>query len=183
MFLAQDTSTSLPVSHADVPFRRAPRYLRLTTTVDRALDYAAGGFHVSVTRAEGGGCSDAAGSISATRASSCMSPLNREDSRGAWVNAAMAYSYAFMSGGTVDEIKLLLDKANQAADAAYTLENVEPPRDPVLVAAGVYAPPEPVTKKLNSKMMAGIGLAAVAIAGGLAYASQKPGGLKRLVSF
>lgn len=122
-------------THSQIAFRSAPVFLRLVTSMGRAGDYAAGGFHVSVDRANGGGCKDdwkihAAG----TKAATCKLPLNREDVRGLWNTAAGKYLTAFNNslnpGTKLDVMKGFLSDANSAADAAFAAEGIEPPRDP-----------------------------------------------------
>lgn len=171
--LSQDGSTALPMSQSDLPYRRAPRYLRLVNTIDKALDYAAGGFHVSLTRAAGGGCGDAATAISPTsKGASCVLPLNRGDLRDLWAKVASGYATAYSAQGGLGDMKALLEQANALADQAYGAENIEPPRDPVLVAQGVYASAEPVHRS-RWKPILGLGLAFATIVGGAMYAGDR----------
>lgn len=164
--LQQDGVNAL--SHDAVPYGSAPRYLRLVSTLKHARDYASAGFHVSVTRALSGGCSDSAGSIN-YKSKACVNPLNRQDLASLWESAATAYRVAYyLPDETADmgAIKDALMTANMLADKAYEAEGIEPPRDPVLVAQGIYAPAEPIDKHRKLKLAAaGFGLAAVLVSG------------------
>lgn len=113
-----------------VPFRSSPVYLRLATTRSRALDYAAGGFHVSVVRGRAGGCRDSAVNIRATGPDACDQPLGRSDLKQLWTSAAKAYLDAFKALQTGLVSVEILRVANAEADRAYAAEGVEPPRDP-----------------------------------------------------
>lgn len=122
------------LNHALVPFRRAPVYLRLVSTKSRALDYAAGGFHVSVTRGAGGGCYDPATSIPTGTAGKCASPIGRQELGNEWATVAEKYKRAFESVsslGLTPGTRTMLMEANASADRVYGMENVPPPRDPV----------------------------------------------------
>lgn len=152
-------------THSQVPFRKAPVFLRLVTSMSRAADYAAGGFHVSLDRAQGGGCKDdwkihAAGTKSAT----CQMPLNREDVRGLWNTAAGKYLTAFNSSlnpqTKLDVIKGFLSDANSAADAAFAAEGIEPPRDPQ-TGESQGAAVGKVSSKLGGLALASTGLASM----------------------
>lgn len=134
-----------PLSHDLVPFRRSPVFLRLVSTMNRAADYAAGGFHVSVDRGQAGGCRDPFSiHASGTKGARCLQPLNRADIRAAWSRAAGMYREAFFAttglvvGGprSLSEVRGMLNAANIAADEAFGLEGIEPPRDPGPVSAG-----------------------------------------------
>lgn len=126
------------LDHTRVPFRGTPRFLRLVSTLNQAADYAAGGFHVSVDRGLSGGCKDPFTiHASGTKGVTCQLPLNRADSRAAWSTAASLYHDAFFA--TTDlgvgrqplsVVKAMLRDANLAADRAFALEGIEPPRDP-----------------------------------------------------
>ncbi len=136
--LGQDAAPPLvdPLKHSLVPFRRRARYLRLVGTKSQALNYAAGGFHVSVTRGLAGGCADPSANFAdgGTKTGACVAPLGRGDLRSKWSNAAQAYLQAFNSaqqGALVEQVKQLLRTANGLASQAYAAEGVPPPRDPV----------------------------------------------------
>jgi len=124
------------LNHAAVPFRARPRYLRLVRTRGNARDYAAGGFHVSVTRGTAGGCRDASDNFasSGTAKGECNSPINSASIRALWAEAAAGYKAVFELGAdgsvNVTVLKEKLRAANALADAAYAAEGVEPPRDP-----------------------------------------------------
>lgn len=129
----------MDLNHALIPFRKRAVYLRLVNTRDKAKDYAAGGFHVSVDRGLAGGCRDSSRDFSSggTRVGVCTLPMNRQDVAQAWANAATAYGVAWDAAHTtmpLDGVKALLLQANALADAAYRLEGVAPPVDPVRAA-------------------------------------------------
>jgi hypothetical protein len=158
--LGQDDSVpagwSSELDHSLVPFRSRARYLRLVATLPHALDYAAGGFHVSVTRGLCGGAADPAVGFAAggTKAGACAAPLNRDDLRQLWSNAAQAYHDAYsaiIDGHPLDRVKVLLHEANLLADKAYAGENVEPPRDPK-----TGAPETPSPRRANWLAVAGL---------------------------
>jgi hypothetical protein len=134
--LGQEAARRDVLDHSLVPFRSRARFLRLVKTIRHAKDYAAGGFHVSVTRGLCGGAADPASGFAGggTRAGACVAPLGRDDIRTAWRKSAQAYLNAFnqaQQGALVDQVKQLLRTANLLADQAYGLEKVDPPRDPV----------------------------------------------------
>lgn len=152
-------------THSQVPFRGSPVFLRLVTSMSRAADYAAGGFHVSVDRANGGGCKDdwkihAGG----TKAATCQLPLNREDVRGLWNTAAGKYLSAFNSSlnpeTNLTVIKGFLTDANSAADAAFAAEGIDPPRDPQTGESQGAAGPK-VSSRLGGFALATTGLASM----------------------
>ena len=78
-----------------VPFRSRPVFLRLVNSQARAMDYAAGGFHVSVARGVIGGCADRAEGSFLNFGATCTKPLGRDDIRNAWSLAASLYLQAF----------------------------------------------------------------------------------------
>jgi hypothetical protein len=106
----------------------------LVNSPKRALDYAAGGFHVSVDRQNGGGCADSweihnGGTVAAA----CKQPQNRADLATLWGNAAGKYKAAFeatKAGAALPTVVNMLRDANSAADAAFAGEGIAPPRDP-----------------------------------------------------
>jgi len=159
------------LNHALVPFRRRAVFLRLVTSRARAADYAAGGFHVSVARGLAGGCSDPAHDFldGGTRDGTCLVPLNREDVKAAWATAAALYLEAFSMSATA-EVKATVAKlhaANLAADAAYRLEGVTPPADPVVLAPST-APGVPKPSESIGRLRSGNW--ALAVASALAFA-------------
>lgn len=176
-FGAVDTSAFPVLNQSLVPYLGKPVYLRLTNSLAKAKNYAAAGFHVSVTRGLGGGCSDPASTVDGTdnTGSACISPMNRQDAVSTWADAAQAYSDAYYlanSGASLDAVKAQLTAANAKADAGYHLEGVAPPADPVLVAqnaaAGLPAPSsEPVAGSKSSSvgLWVGLALGTVAAAG------------------
>lgn len=121
------------LNHALTPFRKAPVYIRFVNTQSKALDYAAGGFHVAVTRGQSGGCGDAADSIPTGTAGKCKSPFGRQALGSEWAGVAAMYSnaYALIKSRFGSGSLQLLRDANAAADRVYGLENVPPPRDPL----------------------------------------------------
>jgi len=156
--LGDDTQQPSVLSHTLVPFRRRARYLRLVRKKSHAADYAAGGFHVSVARGLAGGCRDSSANFASggTKATTCLSPLDRADVRALWTAAAEAYMQAVGSTDKpLEQIKQMLRVANALADRAYAAEGVEPPRDPV---TGDPEPPRP--RRINGVGLA-IGLAGV----------------------
>lgn len=165
------------LDHGFLPFRAKPVVLRLTKSMTQALDYAAGGFHVSVDRGIAGGCGDH-WSIhkSGTVAAACSKPLNRPDIQKAWAAAAGKYREAFDSGMAaklqpVDNVKAILKEANLLADAAFKLEGIAPPKDPgpglKKQPTAAFNPPEITdnTWSTGEKVaLAGAGILAVGLA-------------------
>jgi len=106
---AQD---SYPVlNHALVPFLGPTRYLRNVETLAQALAYAAGGFHVSVTRGLSGGCSDPSSGFMAAHGlfdgeglTPCVAPLGRSDIRALWAQCAQGYLDAYNLGITTKSV-------------------------------------------------------------------------------
>lgn len=160
--------------HAAVPFRARPVFLRLAKSRSQLMDYAAGGFHVSVTRGTAGGCKDPSSgfSQSGTIKGTCDTPINSPEIRAMWASAAALYKIAFENGvaGEKDDpardiSKDQLRSANAAADAAYRAEGVTPPRDPqtgtseapVDPAGTLPAPPKGMST--GAKVAIGIGVA------------------------
>lgn len=151
-------------SHSQVGFRSAPVFLRLVASMAKARDYAAGGFHVSVDRAAGGGCKDDWKiHKGGTKAATCQLPLRREDVTGLWNTAAGKYLAAFNASQNpetkLDVMKGFLSDANRAADAAFAAEGIEPPRDPVTGAS--EAPVGKLSSPLGGLALASSGLAAM----------------------
>lgn len=135
------------LDHDRVPFRSTPVFLRLVNSLNRAADYAAGGFHVCVDRGLSGGCKDPFTiHASGTKGVTCKQPMNRPDARAAWSAAASAYKDAFFSTTDLSTtgrqplatVKAMLGAANALADKAFAIEGIAPPRDP-----GPSAPGEP----------------------------------------
>jgi hypothetical protein len=125
------------------------------------LDYAAGGYHVSVTRGACGGTSDPAVGFAdgGTRAGACSSPLNRDDLRAKWRAAVEAYLRAFHAAGDghpIDCVKIMLATANGLADQAYAGENVAPPRDPVTQTPETPSPKRGLTGGLIALGLMGL---------------------------
>lgn len=156
------------LDHSLVPFRGEPRYLRLVTTLAHALDYGAGGFHVSVTRGLCGGSGDPSHDFTqgGTKPGACTMPLNDANIAAAWDTSARRYQEAYLSaqsGASVAEVKARLAYANEAANIAYGMEGVEPPRDPVTALpdpVGVH--PQMRTWKVaaaSAGLLGGLGLA------------------------
>lgn len=172
MYSAQLAGDPDVLNQTLLPYRKSPVYLRLVDTESKAKDYAAGGFHISVTRGGSGGCKDAALDVGMTKAAICTAPLGRQDLTGLWNAAANAYLNAYNRLGDLSTIKTELLQANILADAAYAMEGVDPPRDPVLVAQGLITPAEPVNGHEGLKA-AGLGLAFAAILGGGIYAAER----------
>lgn len=173
--LGQEPAPSIEMQaldHSLVPFRSRPRFLRLVKSLDHARDYAAGGFHVSVTRGLCGGAGDSAIGFaeSGTVPGACQIPLDRADLRLAWANTARAYFDAFIASRDepLDAVKDRLRAANALADQAYALEGVEPPRDP---QTGTPEPPSP-KGGISDFALAGLGFV---LAGGLTYVYFKYG--------
>jgi hypothetical protein len=183
-FGAIDASLYPSLNQALVPYLSKPVYLRLVSTLAKAKNYAAAGFHVSVTRGLGGGCKDAAATVDGTDSggSACLSPLGRDDAAQAWSNAAQAYlnAYNLAAAGSAPlaDVKAALDAANVTANSGYAIESVEPPSDPVLVAQNAAAglpppPPEPVAGSVSSGHPWLWGLLAVAATAGVGVAIYK----------
>lgn len=138
------------LNHALVPFLGPTRYLRNVETLAQALAYAAGGFHVSVTRGLSGGCSDpsdgfmaAHGLFDGENLAPCVAPLGRSDIRALWAQAAQGYLDAYnlgLSTHSVSQVKAKLRLVQQMQVSPYTLEGVPAPRDP---GPGTSALPEP----------------------------------------
>lgn len=118
------------LDHSLIPYRRKPSYLRLVNTLEKAKDYAAAGFHVSVTRGLAGGCQDLASAFNGTGPASCESPLNRGDLTAKWRGVASAYMDAFDRRNLADAITAI-KAANGLADMAFKAEGIQPPKDPV----------------------------------------------------
>jgi len=160
--LGQEGAASIdPLNHQLVPFRSRARYLRLVKTLSHALDYAAGGFHVSVTRGLCGGAADPAHDFAAggTKAGACQAPLGRDDLRVKWREAAAAYRLAFnaaQQGQLVEQVKQLLTTANALANQAYAGENVEPPRDPVTGTPEAPSPKKGVSGTVIAAALVGL---------------------------
>lgn len=152
---AASSSAVFPFSHADIPRRRRAIYLRLVNSISRALDYAAGGFHVSVDR----GLAQKSNEI-----------------RAMWGQAAGKYAEAFKAGliaGTpVESVKAMIAEANNVADQAYKAEGVSPPRDPLAKT------PEPPVHLSRGKKWGMLGAAAAGI-GLLALWGREPKGSKK----
>lgn len=158
-------------THSQVPFRRAPVYLRLTTTLPRALDYAAGGFHVSVDRGSAGGCFDD-WSIhkSGTKAATCKQPRNNPAAAGLWNAAASKYLAAYQAasaGADFAGVIGMLREANALADIAYADEGIAPPRDPVTQTT------EPPVTKMSLGRKVGIAATAASLLGITTWGVQK----------
>ena len=175
------------LDHAFVPFRSKPVVLRLTKSMTQALDYAAGGFHVSVDRGISGGCGDH-WSIhkSGTVAAECSKPLFRPDILKAWASAAAKYREAFESGMAaklqpVENVKAILREANQLADAAFKLEGIAPPKDPgpglKKQPTSTFTPTEITENRFSTNervALAGAGILAVGLAAiGIGAAMRK----------
>lgn len=164
------------LNQALVPYTPRASYLRLVDTKAEAVNYAANGFHVCVTRGLAGGCRDGAVNIKGTGPSSCSQPLGRADLKSAWSQAAEAYLGAYQAvvgGANPSSIVPMLAQANAVADAAYAKEGVEPPRDP---KTGASEPPQAAAGGFN---MMGMGLAAGVIGlmlfGGALFGKKKGG--------
>lgn len=123
-------STQGVLDHSLIPYRKKPSYLRLVNTLERAKDYAAAGFHVSVTRGLAGGCQDLASAFNGTGPSSCKSPLYRADLTSKWRGVASAYMDAF-DKRTISDAIIAIKAANGLADLAFAAEGIQPPKDPV----------------------------------------------------
>jgi hypothetical protein len=155
------------LNHALVPFRARPVFLRLVKKRSQALDYAAGGFHVSVTRGLAGGCRDSSAGFasSGTKAGSCSQPINSDEIRALWVRAAEAYKLVFDMGSdatvNVAVFKENLAAANALADVAYGAEGVEPPRDPQTGTSEPATDPVGSKPSLSPLFVVGLGVAAV----------------------
>lgn len=165
------------LDHTVVPFRKRAVYLRLVVTKSQAADYAAGGFHVSVTRSLCGGAADSSSDFASggTTAGVCLQPLHRDDIGAAWGRAAMAYQQAYTDAmdpsAGVDYVKMELDTANELANAAYAMEGVAPPVDPMAVVGLAPAKAEPAAAPSSKwpAMLAGLAIFGMACtAAGLA---------------
>ena len=113
-----------------------PVYLRLSRTRGELWNYARGGFHVSVSRGQSGGCRDPADTISPMEKGNhvCKMPLSRGDLGEAWAEAAERYKAAAdaaAAGEPLTELRRLLEYAN--ATNVYEREGVPPPVDPTIV--------------------------------------------------
>lgn len=169
--------------HSEVPYRSKPVYLRLTNSIAKAMDYAAAGYHVSVSRGVGGGCGGSSDSVDGTDESAvCDLPLGRDDLSALWAQAAAGYKSAFdlaSNGGSLADVKTQLGAANNDANVAYHSEGVDPPSDPVQVAANAAAglPPPAPEGAAAASMSSGHpllwGLLGVGIATGLGIAIYK----------
>lgn len=125
------------LDHSLIKFRAKPPYLRLVTSLPAANDYAAGGFHVAVSRGLAGGCSDLSTAFNGTGPSSCRIPLTRPDLTVKWKAAAQAYYDAYQRKNLADMLTGIR-VANEIANAAFAAEGISPPRDPV---TGAKEPP------------------------------------------
>ena len=158
------------LNHGDIPFRARPVYLRLVRTRTQARDYAAGGFHVSVTRGTAGGCQDPAENFDTDVAAAlgCNKPINSAEIRVLWATAGEAYKAAFFRGAngnvSVDAIKDDLRAANRLADAAYAAEGVTPPRDPQTQESEPALDPKGQPDKRSPWLVAGLLAAALGAA-------------------
>ena len=135
-----------------MPWLSTPTYLRRVNSDARAKNYAAGGFHVAVTRGLAGGCGDPPVDLTASDniKRPCQRALNSDEAKQAWADAAEAYYGAYFAvnveGKSYKVAVPMLDAANKLADAAYAIESrlagvvIEPPRDP---GATPGAEPEP----------------------------------------
>lgn len=146
------------LNHALVPWRSAPVYLRLVNSQSRALNYAAGGFHVAVSRGVPGGCGDSAASTPTGSAGGCLSPLGRRELGEEWSTVAQKYKAAYEAAkrGFTPAVLLQLREANGSADRVYGLENVPPPRDPITMTS--EAPMANPTMPTKHKMLIGTGV-------------------------
>lgn len=165
-YLGQEGGKTFPSGldiHQSIPFRRGPVYLRLVTSASRALDYAAGGFHVAVDRMAWGGCTDHWEIHNGgTKSVACKFPLKREALSTAWNNAAKLYAQAFdamSKKAPLADVIEMLRSANAAADAAFAAEGVPPPVDPV-----THEPSAPMAKPWW-KTGTGLGLAGLGLFG------------------
>jgi len=150
------------LNHALVPWRSAPVYLRLVNSQARALNYAAGGFHVAVSRGTPGGCGDSAGSTPTGSAGSCLAPLGRKELGEEWATVAEKYLRAYdaaKAAWSMGTVLNMLREANGAADRVYGLENVPPPRDPVTMTS--EAPMANPTMPNKHKVLIATGLLGV----------------------
>lgn len=178
------------IDHALVPFTPItsvnngwPVYISQTDTRGEVVNYAAGGFHTSVSRGIAGGCQDPDWVVKPTGVTwvsgpkACATPKNNPDIAAAWEKAAAKYrevyeavnAVAKPSSAEIDAFVLGLRNANWLADIAYGLENVPPPRDPNADPEGPPATP----KSRISVAMAGLGLLAAFGFVAFAIASSK----------
>ena len=178
---------------AALPWRKPPVYLADVDTAAEALDYAAGGWHVSIARGAAGGCTDdpttwgraflAAGYKKKADPGVPCSALGRDDIRQAWVRPAELYAAAYQAAGAGYSTAVYdaLARANRAADAVYAMESaaaqsrglppVEPPRDPRTAApeaAGARPRRSPYAKVASAVSLLGgfAALVAGVVAGG-----------------
>lgn len=163
--------TEAILDHDLIPFKGAAYYMKYINTAARAAQYAAGGFHTSVTRGLAGGSSDPASAITGSAAGETVKvELNDGDITEAWMDAARAYKDAYDEavGGKASVpglVAMLLD-ANSLADKAYGMEHVAPPRAPTEHSRGggtevaAAAPSEFIDKPVGMSMAtkAGIGI-------------------------
>lgn len=170
MSLLGDGAAPLTVTQGLLPYRGAPVYLRLTNTTKKADNYQAAGFHVSVARAQSGGCADPASAISGTDPkAACKTPLSNPALGALWESAAQGYLAAGSQLSLADRIAQLR-AANAMADAAYAQEGVAPPTDPAVVAVGTAQGngAEPVTRP-RRRLALVLGALGAAMAGGIGY--------------
>ncbi len=128
------------LNHLFAPFLGPTRYIRNVETLAQALAYAAGGFHVSVTRGLSGGCKDpsdgfmyARGLIDGMNTTPCAVALNNPRIRDAWANVAQKYLDAYNLGVTTKSLsktKAAIQAAQSMMISPYAMEGVTPPRDP-----------------------------------------------------
>jgi hypothetical protein len=150
------------LDHDLIPFRNSPIYLRLVGSLGRALDYAAGGFHVSVWRGLSGGCKDPwqIHQSGTSDGVGCRTPHNDNAIRDLWIEAAEKYKGAYEAakvGKPLLLVKGYLALANLAADKAYRAEGIEPPRDPVTQVT------DPVGKPGNLGLLTFMGVATLGL--------------------
>lgn len=169
------------LDHALAPFRGRTRYLRLVTTMKLALDYAAGGFHVSVSRGLQGGCGDPAPTYSdwVIRAVqgpvTCSQPLNLPAARAAWAESARRYLAAYEAGrggASLETVKDFLRHAN--ATNAYAVEGLGPGDIPSDPKAPEASPEIMVTApRYTWVAFATITVVSIALATGIGYVADR----------
>lgn len=176
--LGDDASPVASVlDHALVPFRSAATYLRLVTTPSQALDYAAGGFHVSVDRGLAGGCTDPwTIHKGGTTAVACATPRNSASARAMWTSAAQKYLAVYtlaQQGGGLDVVKQGLNDANLLANNAYGQEGITPPVDPETQQPDHVGAAGTNHRKGRILMGAGLGLALFGVAAAVVSRKHK----------
>jgi hypothetical protein len=136
-----------PLAQTTVPWRKPPVYLADVDTQNEALDYAAGGFHVSVARGQAGGCTDDPTTwgkkfLAAKGVNVPCAGLGRPEIATAWISVAQRYlnAWKLALGGYSSAVYDALRQANVASDGVYAMESaaakekglppVAPPRDP-----------------------------------------------------